>query len=185
MKLWTVQDKAILNLIAKDGVYYPDFAKSRFVAENPALSELYGTVLKAFNTNNSADYAGLIFAFAQHDNQRISEIRDFDEFQMVIRKGRPVLGSLWNSLQKKDCVVLELEYKEYFNPIFIDLNDFQFLMPPVMAMYPYSRLDDYMIPRNIMNGIVDSSRMPSYIAHAHTPYIAVENIVCAYPMFDI
>ena len=37
MRLWTVQDRSILNIINNAGIYYPDFSKSMYPKEIPEL----------------------------------------------------------------------------------------------------------------------------------------------------
>ena len=80
---------------------------------------------------------------------------------------------------------MELNYTESFNPIFIDINDFQFLMPPIMLLPPYTKESLLRIQRNIIQGQITVSEFPSNVIQAHLPYIKKENIVNAYQMFDV
>ena len=50
--------------------------------------------------------------------------------------------SLLENLNNSDHVLLHLEFNERFwNPLFIDINDYQFLMPPIIATPPYKEED--------------------------------------------
>ena len=64
MKLWTIQRKSIAEYVQAENIFVPDFGKSRYLKENPALTSV--------------------------------------------------------------------------NPLLIDLNDFQFLMPPIQYFPPYT-----------------------------------------------
>lgn len=59
---------------------------------------------------------------------------NFTSFYSFIQNKRAVIESLWNELSSKDAVILELNYDDNFNPIFLDINDFQFLMPPIFFL---------------------------------------------------
>ena len=82
-------------------------------------------------------------------------------------------------------MVLELEYEENFNPIFIDINDFQLLMPPRMILPPYTGESFGRILNDISLGRVSSSEFPSYLFQAHLPDIKKENIINVYPVFSL
>ena len=184
MKFWTVQKKEIINVVDKNGIFYSDFAKSNYVKLNPNLKDLYDLVLKSFNDINNLNLKGLIFAFSQSDNQSLYEIDNFTSFYSFIQNKRAVIESLWNELSSKDAVILELNYDDNFNPIFLDINDFQFLMPPIFFSYPFAEQDIERICWSIENGIITRSVFPSNVIQAHLPYIKAENIVNIYSMFD-
>ena len=80
---------------------------------------------------------------------------------------------------------MELNYEERFNPIFIDINDFQFLMPPIMLLPPYTKNSILRIRQDIVYGQTSVSEFPSNVMQAHLPYIEKENIVNVYPIFEI
>ena len=86
---------------------------------------------------------------------------------------KDVVVYFWNKFKNDDSVILELEYQESFNPIFIDVNDFQFLMPPVdlHPLLPYTNLDIDKLYESINKGVCISSKYPSYLIQAHLPYI--------------
>lgn len=184
MKFWSVQKKEIIDLIKEKGVFSPDFAKSDYLKLKPNLKDLYDFVLKSFNNINNLDLRGTVFAFLQSDSKSVYEIENFTSFYSFIQNKRASIESLWNELKSKDTVILELIYNENFNPIFLDINDFQFLMPPIVFPFPYTVQDIERICRNIENGEFTESVFPSNVIQAHLPYIKSENIVNTYSMFD-
>lgn len=185
MKLFTVQKKGILDYIEENDVYYPDIHKSSFVAENPELLNLYSFVLDSFNHINNCNFGGLIFGFA---DDTISAVRCFDDFQSFKRaimfKAPGKIDALWKKMLAPDSVILELEYDD-FNPLFIDINDFQALMPPVIPLPPYSGEVFQMIMDSLSRGECSYSVMPSRLLQAHAPFISSENIQGVYKVFDI
>lgn len=184
MKFWTVQKKEIIDLVKKNGIFYSDFVKSDYLKLNPNLEYLYNLVLESFNKINEMNLTGIIFAFSQSDSQSVYEIESFTSFYSFIQNKRAVIKSLWNELKSKDVVILELNYNESFNPIFLDINDFQFLMPPIIFPYPFTEQDVNRVCWSIENGEITKSVFPSNVIQAHLPYIKSENIVNIYSMFD-
>ncbi len=185
MKFWTIQTREVLEMIQKDGVYQPDFSKSRYLNENEALNDLYYFILQAFNSQNQKNLRGLIFAFARSDDRSIYPIGTIEEFYSFMQSKKAVLGGFLKNIDKNNSVIMELNYTESFNPIFIDINDFQFLMPPIMLLPPYTKESLLRIQRNIIQGQITVSEFPSNVIQAHLPYIKKENIVNAYQMFDV
>ena len=185
MKFWTVQKTAVVNTVNKFGGFSPDFSKSDYVAMNPDLKSLYDVILSSFNKVNNVMFSGLIFSFMESDNKKIYSIPDIYSFYDLINEKKPVIKSLWENLCSKDTVILELDYSEEFNPIYMDVNDFQFLMPPLMIMPPYTDNDIQYLLEDINNGIIRPSVFPSGLIQAHLPYIKSENITNIYPMFKL
>ena len=185
MKFWTVQKTAVVNTVNKFGGFSPDFSKSDYVAMNPDLKSLYDVILSSFNKVNNVMFSGLIFSFMESDNKKIYSIPDIYSFYDLINEKKPVIKSLWENLCSKDTVILELDYSEEFNPIYMDVNDFQFLMPPLMIMPPYTDNDIQYLLEDINNGIIRPSVFPSGLIQAHLPYIQSENITNLYPMFKL
>lgn len=184
MKFWTVQTKEIINLVNRNGIFYSDFVKSNYLKLNPNLKDLYDLVLESFNKINHLNLKGIIFAFCQSNNQYVYEIEDFTSFYSFIQNKKAVIESLWNELNTKDVVILELNYSEKFNSIFLDINDFQFLMPPIIFPFPFTNQDIDRICWSIENGKITRSAFPSNVIQAHLPYIKSENILNTYSMFD-
>ena len=124
MKFWTVQTKDVIEIIEEKGVYQLDFNNSRYLHINNNLSELYSIILHSFNQINKKDLPGVIYAFANNDNNRICPIHTIEEFKEFIKSKQAVIGGFWKQLDKDNSMILELEYEDNFNPIFIDMNDF-------------------------------------------------------------
>lgn len=185
MKFWTIQTKTVLEAIMKEGFFQPDFKKSGCLYTNPNLSTLYYMVLESFNKSNNVNLPGVIFSFLGSDNQSIFPLEDIYQFHDFMNAKRPAIQSLWNQFLQNDSVILELDYSENFNPVFIDLNDFQFLMPPVMMVKPYTVQDVSRICQDICSGEIYPSIFPSGVIQAHLPYIKAEHIVHVYPMFPL
>lgn len=192
IKFWTVQRKSVLKTIENNGIFFPNVDRSTYIAKYPnrmEVLELYRYMLNAFNENNGTDYKGLIFSF-MYSNPEQDDIRYFqsiDEFVRIIReRGRGTIEPLWKELIKNDSVILELEYAEDFNPIYIDINDFQFLMPPIGIMgLPFEQQYAAELMKTIDYGVIIQSLLYSGIIQAHSGYIKKENIINVYDMFEI
>lgn len=107
------------------------------------------------------------------------------EFKEFIKNKQPVIGSFWRQIDKENSVIIELDYEDDFNPIYIDINDFQFLMPPIMLLYPYTEESISRILRDIRMGEITLSDFPSNVIQAHLPYIEKKNVVNVYPLFEV
>lgn len=185
MKFWTIQNKRVIEIINKEGIYKPDFSYSGYLEEIEELRDLYSLILKAFNDINDSDLSGVVFSFAKCEDNWIKPIETIVEFKEFIKSKHAVIASYWNHIDKANSVLIELEFEEDFNPIFIDINDFQFLMPPIMLMYPYTEESINRIIRSIMTGRITVSEFPSNVIQAHLPYIEKKNVVNIYPLFEI
>lgn len=187
-KIYTVQKKMILNHINEKGIYYPNFDYSAYPQEvgQPELVKLYRVVLDAFNQNNKCEFPGLAFCFLVGDYDGIYFWSDYEAFQQVMREKKAAIASLWNKLATDDYVILELDAREYpFNYISLDINDFQFLMPPVMVLPPYDEDDVQRIIADLFDGLAPNPKLLSNIFQAHIPYITKESILNVYPVFSI
>lgn len=149
---------------------------------NKNLSNLYSIILDSFNQINKKDLPGVIFAFAKNDNNRICSIKEFKEF---IKSKHEVIEGFWKQLDKDNSMIIELNYEDNFNAIFIDMNDFQFLMPPIMFLPPYTSESINRILKDIEKGQICVSEFPSYVIQAHLPYIEKRNVIIIYPMFEL
>lgn len=190
MKFWTVQKREMIDYVLNGEEYYPNFYHSDYLRETPDLSLLYYMVLNSFNMHNKGEYKGLVFSFFklspnEKGTNTISSFGTFESFSESIRKNKNAILGLWNHFLRNDCVILELEYDEKFNPLFIEFNDFQFLMPPIRLCPPYEMLDIQRITHGIHNAQVYDSPMSSSIVQGHSPYIKRENIVKIYDMFPL
>ena len=96
-----------------------------------------------------------------------------------------MIEGFWKQLDKDNSMIIELNYENNFNPIFIDMNDFQFLMPPIMLLPPYTAESINRILEDITQGQICVSEFPSYVIQAHLPYIEKRNVINIYPMFEL
>lgn len=180
MKFWTIQEENILTIIEKQQTYYPDIYKSRYLSSK----SLYNLVLNSFNTLNNMNIKGLIFAFAKNNQGSPVQIENINAFETFIKQNRSVVGCFLKALTSKS-IILELNYTQDFNPIYIDFNDFQYLMPPFIPIDVNSENSKNVITNNIKLGQFNPLILPCQVVQAHLPYIKQENIVNTYSMFKI
>ncbi|GAA7455589.1 hypothetical protein [Helicobacter pylori] len=189
MKFWTIQDRNILKIIENNRIYQPNFNKSRFLEKNKELTELYNFLLKSYNDLNSMSLPGLIYAFMKHDGKKTCEINDKKEFDHLIKTKKNIVGGYWSSIDIENSIVLELNYNENFQFIPIDLNDFQFLMPPKVPLFwapQYTTDSERRIHSNIEQGIEPNKfDFPTGIMQVHLPNIKKENILNTYSCFKL
>lgn len=191
MKYWTVQSKDVLDKILTDGMYQPDFSQSAYPRKfnhselEKGLFEVYAHVLKAFNHINGVELPGVVFAFLQSDGEHIYSIDTVAEFVTFIMSKEYALGGYWANIDKENSVLMELEYENNFNPILVDFNDFQYIMPPLMQMPPYTEDSFLRIAEDIEYGRITPSEFPSNIIQAHLPWIKKENLLNVYPVFEL
>lgn len=189
MKFWTIQTKQVIEVVNIEGIYQPDFKYSRYLKEISELSDLYGYILESYNQLNNKSLPGVIFAFAKHSDDKIEFINNIQEFMDFVREKQFAIGGFWENLikRKEQFEIIELSYNEEFNPIFIDINDFQLLMPPIELSW-YSVFTEESIKRiinSICFGNYTVSELPSGVVQAHLPYIKKDNVLNVYPIFDI
>ena len=185
MKFWTIQTKRVIEIIEEEGIYQPDFNCSRYLEINAKLVDLYSIILQSFNQINEMNLSGIVYAFAKLEEDRICSINSIEEFMKFIKSKRSVINGFWKQLDKDNSVIMELDYEGGFNPIFIDINDFQFLMPPIMMLYPYTPDSIKRILTDIRMGQITTSELQSNVIQAHLPYIEKKNMVNVYPLFDL
>lgn len=185
LKLWTVQDLSVLDCVNKYGVYYPDFKKSYYLNIDQDLDWIYQYLLISYNYANKSNYNGLVFAFMGDNGEYISGFPSYDFFKSYITNKKDVIKSLWQWLNRPGSLILELEYNDNFNPIFIDINDFQYIMPPQIIIPPFNNKSMAKILFNISHGVYELSEFPSSLYQVHVGKISKENIVGIYPMFEI
>lgn len=92
MVYWTIQHKDVIDVLNKQGAYYPDFEKSPQVHR-----ETYDRLLSVFNEFNKTEYKGLIFCIAK-DGRTDKSLAFHDEADFAeYMKARPgVLRALNN-----------------------------------------------------------------------------------------
>lgn len=184
MRLWTVQDRSVLNIVNKDGIYYPNFNKSIYSKDIPGLSVLYEVTLQYFNQLNSTDYLGLSFTFSIINNNQILPFPNYDYFKNYMINHMGKIYSMWKHYLFRDSVILELDYADdNFNLMFVDFNDYQYIMPPIVPLPEYGPEAKDNILASMATGQPIVSPCPSGIAQGHVPLIGEDNIVNTYPMF--
>lgn len=186
MKFWTVQRKEVVDIVLEHDIYQPHFLHSEYPRAIADLDKLYDLVLNSFNSVNNSNLPGLIFSYSGTDGNTIFEISDMNHFYQIIQENKPSLQSLWNYLFTEDTVILELNYdSDPFNPLFVNINDFQFMMPPLMTeLPPYSEADVERIYHSIQNGQPTRAPLFSGLMQAHLPYIKKENILEVHNTFE-
>lgn len=184
-KIWTVQKRNVVNHALKNGGYYPDFGFSDYLEKIPALSELYDFLLKSYCELNDIRCNGLLFGFLVKSGNSLCHFDNYKDYVDVMRSKKAANASLWNFFLRDDYVVVELELDTDLNLLPIDLNDFQFLMPEIKIVPPYTEDDINRLLVNLSRGVLTDSPYPSDLIQVHLPYMAKENIVGIYPMFEI
>lgn len=185
MRFWTIQTMDVLEILRREGVYQPDFFQSRFLAANPPMADLYDFVLRCYNQVNGTCLPGLVFAFARSDNESVYLFGSAQEFYQYMCDHRYAIQSFWNQLDPANSVVMELEYPQPRNPLFIDINDFQFLMPPMTVLPPYTAQSAQRITEDLRRGEISASEFPSGVIQAHLPCIRQENVCNLYQLFAL
>lgn len=82
-------------------------------------------------------------------------------------------------------MIIELNYEDNFNPIFVDINDFQFLMLLIVFSFPYTLESINRILEDITQGQIRFFEFSSNVIQAHSPYIEKRNVINIYPMFEL
>ena len=185
MKFWTVQRRELVDKALREGEYQPELELSYYVGIKEELGELYETIRNAFCNVNGVEVPGLVFAYTKMKGDKVSEFSDIDDFRAYMKEHKESILSLWKYFKTKDRVIVELDVPEDFNPIYVDINDFQFLMPPLVFPAPYTPWSYWEILGNINGGVIGASIYPSGLGQAHLPSIKKEHIVEVYEMFDI
>lgn len=191
MQYWTVQNKLALDTLQQGNTYYPDFSQSDYLRDIPDLNDLYSIFLRAFNNVNFINPddqrgKGLIFSFYGYDDQAQDLIGPGQILDYVYQH-RDAIAALWKTLSKNpDNRLLQVEFdSEFFNPLLLDINDFQILMPPLAPLPPYTAEDFSRIVDSISQGVIPKAILPSHVYQAHLPYLKPENVLNVYDNFAI
>ena len=92
MVYWTIQHKDVIDVLNKQGTYYPDFEKSPQVHR-----ETYDRLLRIFNEFNKTEYKGLIFCIAKDGRTDKSlTFQDETDFSEYMQARPCVLDALNN-----------------------------------------------------------------------------------------
>ncbi len=187
IRFWTVQKLDVVTALLQYGLYQPAFAYSDYIEENGELSDLYDFILNSYNQVNGTDCPGLVYTFLEGDEQgMVYDFKDYNSFRQFIMTHSFAIKSLWNHLAAKNTVILCVE-KEIAdeNLLLIDINDFQYLMPPVIQSPPYSEEYYDFLVSNLAQGNRVRSIFPSNVLQAHIPNIKAKEVIGIYPMFDL
>ena len=187
VRFWTVQKLDVVTVLLQQGLYQPAFAYSDYVEADNKLSDLYGFMLDSYNRLNRTEYPGLVFTFLESDDAgNIYDFKDYQMFRKFIIDHSASIKSLWNNLSSKNTVIMCVEREvNNENLLLVDINDFQYLMPPIVQAYPYSEEYTDLLLRALSNGARIQSVFPSYVMQAHIPNIKAEEVIGLYPMFDL
>lgn len=174
----------VVNHALKNGVYYPEFGYSDYLEENHELSELYDFLLSSYCELNKISCNGLLFEFWVKSGNALCHFDNYKDYVDLMRSKNAANAGSWNHFLRDDYVV-ELGLDTDLNLLPIDLNDLQFLMPPITLVSPYTEDDINRLRTNLSRGVLADSPFPSDLIQVHLPYMAKENIVGIYPMFEI
>ena len=196
MKYWTIQGRNVVETLQTDGGYFPSFEKSTYVAANPKLAQLYSYLLNSYNSLNygitSYMFQGLVFCFAEWFNQKPGCIVQFDDYQqfanaMTEYEQKLVIKALLNFYRQSENYILEIDLDPfYLNPLPVEINNFQAIMPPMTAAGPYDEEKLRRICKSIEFGVFEQPAFPSEraLVQMHLPYINAEWVSRFYP-FDL
>lgn len=178
MKMWTIQSKAVVDEIKRTGEYLPDFHKSHYYNEpsihGSTTQGTYDFLLNAFNAVNKSNVSGVIFGFAKVGTD--NPIKNYEEFITFMEDNNDVINTLY-FINNADFKVLELQYEDTFNPLIIDYNDWQIIMPPPMHAFEQHIPN---ILNSLTNGEYHDPPIVPRISQLHAPYIKSENIIGVY-----
>lgn len=151
----------------------------------PALCSLAaGTV-----TQESINDLAPVFGFAasiQDPNDSTAQVfkeMNFEEFRDFLAKHLFAIDSLWQGLAK-DSVILKVAMPpgDYCA---IDVNSWQFLMPPVIIMPPFSKDDPRLLREDMLRkNVIIGGPLASEIYQVTLPYISEEDLVETHDMID-
>ena len=145
-------------------------------------------VLDSFNNLNKTNLDGVVFAFcyADYEDGMIKPFKDINNFLTFMKERKLAIMSLWNSLCDDNHCIIEIEMSDVdFVPVYIDINDFQFIMPPIMLLPPYTNDSIERIYGDIKSGRPNMSEFPSGIMQAHLAYIKASEVINEYEMCSI
>lgn len=202
-KFWTIQSDFVVDMLKSEVVYYPDVSKSRYILENNDMRELYSFVVNSFNKVNQTSYKGLLFSFLSsvflYKDRRTIFLNNIEDFTSFITSPDiiGVVSSMWKCFPVKSKII-EIEMEVDFNPLYIDFNDYQIVMPnsseseiweiclSVLGMEksPSDEFKEKLLS-NLKYGIFEYTPFACGLIQAHLPYIRQENIVNVHPLFEI
>ena len=176
-KFWTIQKREIIKTIEETGMYVPKRQFSEYVQDNEEMMELYDFITDSFNRLNDIELEGVLFAFARGTEKGVSFFQDYEEFVAYMRERKEAIKGLWKRFLSDDYVVIEVDFPRIYNPMFVDINDFQFIMPPFMLVPPYTEQDFLQIVQALEQGKFYPSVFPSDQITDHPEYFVVSELI--------
>lgn len=185
MKVFTFQHSKVLEVLAMDGVYYPNFgAKPKYMYDY--MRPIYPVIQKLYENKNNVQCDGLVFTFSLLSGLPIKNYGMLYEFFCE----NPLVSCayhFWNP----EYLVIEMDIPDTINTVSIGVNDFIKL-----AMY---EAKDVSGMRNweLLNGISFEDEIRTIIyklkndklhdqthVQSHIHYISVDDIINIYPSFN-
>ena len=126
-----------------------------------------------------------MFGLTGTDNNQIIELDNVHAFMDAVRSKSSNFMSLYDQYREKgDYMLLELEYTEPFNPLYINYNDFEMLQLPLSfpSITPYTHETVRQILNDLATGQCHPSVCPAPLMQAHLPYITRKTIINYYFM---
>ena len=187
MIVWTAQSTDVLESLIRKRVYQADFKKSSYLRNYiPNNETLYRVTLSSFNRINGTDVPGLIYAFTFTNNHRIYDVPTYERFMTELRSAKNSVRTLWRHFIEEQRVLLQIMVEDEFNPMYINYNDYQEIMPPIELMPPYyTEATVNRIIDNFVRGEVEPSPFPSSLMQVHFPQIEASDVLGVFPMFRL
>lgn len=183
MKLWTLQSKEVMQIIDDEGIYRPDFKKSRFPSSS---RDMYYEVLESFNRINETQLNGVVFCFGQYcAPNTMTELNSKEVFdRMIANSGiKGMLSSGYYNLFDGTHSLLRVEGFDSVNPIIVNYADFcdlkspQFFLSPDQAQQVHDSIRHGIVVRPII-------QCGSFFQY-HIPFLKKERIVERYDNYSV
>lgn len=188
MYLWTVQRKKVIEMLVKNGEYYPDIEKSKGYER---MKIVYPQLLESFNNLNNSSYKGIIFGFYGVNGgktfETIEELYNYLYNNNYVAEG----FNFWNS----DFAILHIKVEDNINIMPMDYNDVTKLAIDKTNSiekfsHLYNNLTDFKLDICNIIKYMNEGRCNPYtllksFIEGHCPYLNIENILGVYPNFDL
>ena len=202
---WTIQHRAVLEIIRRDGIYRPDFSLS---GKPYGLEGSYSFVLNGFNLLNPqiVRSQGLVFSFDDAPERRLESIGDVREFFSVSMRREFITKSGMNEdlFDSDDYVLIQLdEYDEDIYTLPLDVSYFVWMSDYLDAdgrllSRSFQEADNLLFNllvcwnqgNHFLGWMLPSTAgyipgKPSNMMQYHLPWIESTNIVDVVPITDI
>lgn len=183
MKIYTIQDRSILEKLARGEAYIPDRTANIF--EKYEKSTFGSNLIKMnyFMKNNITNVSELVYGFMEVREGNIQEIQDFYDF-IQTNKNLNLLKRLWNQYRKEDKVILELEVDSLeWNFMYINMADVDYLISNDKENYDSTTYSE--ILRTLKHGSATKGFTLSKVIQVHLPVIKPNYVKNIYEMFDL